>query len=166
MRCCEHGNPGEYNASWFATFECSSHCQLLAAIKCYCAPPLGAFCHLQQCCEWCQAHTLTCSLQVGTSVQGVPRSKYPPLSLIFLQPLLGRDASQAAAFPVRLVTELLLSPHRSRTRLCCLAASSVVCIPPPGLVACLSAIPRVYQAVSHHRCSRALLHPQHFGILV
>lgn len=98
MRCYEHGKPGDYNASWFATFECSSHCQLLATIKCYCAPPLGAFCHLQQCCEWCQAHPLTPCLRGGTLVQGVPRSKHPPLPLIFLRPPLSLRALSLNCF--------------------------------------------------------------------
>lgn len=154
----EHANPGDYNANWFATFECSSCCQLLATIKCYCVPPLGAHCHLQRCYEWCQAHPLTPCLRAGTPLQGVLRSKSPPLPLLFLRSLLSRDALRASPFPVLLVTRLLLSSPGPGAGSAALQLSMCVFL----RLFQLHTVPHVYQAVSHHRCSRVLLHLQHF----
>lgn len=127
--CFEHANPGDYNAAWFAASECSGRCQLLATMKCFCVPSLSLSSPVML---WMvPSASLTPCLGVG-GPWPVPRNRSPPL------PLVSRDASQAAPFPVLLVTQLLLS-LAGGGRLCCRLAFSVVCISPAVAVVCLSA---------------------------
>lgn len=104
-RCYERADPGDYNANWFATSECSEHCQLLAAIKSCCVPWFGACCHLQPRFEWCQAHPCTTTRWRGDIPTGVPGSKSPVVPPVLLWPLLSR----LAPFTVLLVIHLFLS---------------------------------------------------------
>lgn len=150
MMCFKHANPEDYNANWFAASECSGHCQLLATIKCYCVPSLSLSSPVML---WMvPSASLTPCLRVG--------DKSPPLPLVLLWPCLSRDASQAAPFPVLLVTQLLLSfcgPGAGP------AASwlSELCLFLQLLQLCASLPLAFFHRLSHHRCSRELLHFQH-----
>lgn len=130
MICFEHANPGDYNAAWFAASECSGRCQLLATMKCFCVPSLSLPSPVML---WMvPSASLTPCLGVG-GPWPVPRNRSPPL------PLVSRDASQAAPFPVLLVTQLLLSLAGGGQALrplgfqCCVYFSSCCSCVPLGL---------------------------------
>lgn len=103
-------------------------------------------------------HTLPRS---GDTLQGCPQEQVPTAATHLAAALAEQRRLAGCPFPCAPCHSAAFILPWSRGRLCCLTAFNG-CIPLSVSVACLSAIPHVYQAAIHHRRSQALLHLQHF----